>query len=191
MQEFQRRNVMSLEPGAQDSLVLKGRAACDDWRLFSFVATGPIEVKLGWVGDASPGGEPAVISVSRAESVAVRASGWDVWATNLNPSANTGVRVGLIDQHRVCRPIYEQRFASASPAARSHVIPPFAREVRLDTEDQALMASIIQLIAVDGSTVLAGITQTRLPSWIPLGSAATVEVTSAAAYRLVWRLDIM
>jgi len=174
---------------SESQVVLRGRDQCDAFRVLHFVTDRPIEVTVQWGSDIGQS-DAAVISVARAESVCVYAAWWTIEVTNLDAVNAAKVRVGVVDQHRVCEPYYETRHPSAHPAAASHNVPAWAREVRLDTDDQALMAAIIQLKDSAG-TVRAGLTQSRLPAWIPLGSAATVEVTSQAAYRLVWRLDLL
>jgi len=168
---------------------LKGRTSCDAFRLLHIATDRPVEVTVEWGSDIGHS-DPVTFSASRAESICVWAAWWRVVVKNLDESNVAKVRVGVVDQHRICSPYYETRHDEAHPTAASHAVPAWARAVRFDTDEQALMAAVIRLKDSSGA-IRAGITQSRLPAWIPLGSAATVEVTSQAPYRLVWRLDLL
>jgi len=176
-------------PAGGTEVVLRGQADCDAWRTVHIASDRPVEVELVW-GSVAGQLDPAKVTVSRAEMVCVWASWWQVNATNFDGSGEARMRAVVVDQHRSLSPVYEQREPLAHPAAASHEVPAWAAEVRLDTASQALMAATIELLDADGN-VRASLTQTRLPSWIPLGSAASVRVTCEAAYRLVWRLRLL
>lgn len=183
-----RSKTKRLQPGATDE-VLRGQGECDAWRTLHIATSRPVEVELLW-GSVAGQLAPAKVTVSRAEMVCVWAAWWQVNVTNLDSSKDVRVRAAVVDQHRSLCPIFEQREPKAHPTAATHDVPAWAAEVRLDTASQALLAATIELLDTDG-VVRASLTQTRLPSWIPLGSAASVRVTSEAPYRLVWRLHLL
>jgi len=183
-----RSKTKRLQPGATET-VLRGQGECDAWRTLHIAADRPVEVELLW-GSVAGQLDPAKVTVSRAEMLCVWAAWWQVNVTNLDASNEARVRAVVVDQHRSLSPVFEQRKPSAHPTAATHDVPAWAAEVRLDTADQALLAATIELLDVDDQ-VRASITQTRLPSWLPLGSAASVRVTCEAPYRLVWRLHLL
>ena len=181
-----RRRSESLPAGAEGVQWIKGHQACEGWRLLNITTDRPLRGELCWGSVVGPA-PAAVFSVARSVKVCVFAQTWELLLSNLDGSSGANVRAVLLDaQDSVC-PTLEEPFAEAG-TARSHTIPTWATDVRLDTASQALSGALIELLDADG-TVRASITQTRLPPWLPLGSAAAVRVTSAAPYRLVWRLQ--
>lgn len=181
-----RRQSASLPAGAEGIQWIKGHQACEGWRLLNITTDRPLRGELRW-GSALGPAPAAVFSVARSVKVCVFCQTWELLLSNLDSASDATVRAVLLDaQESVC-PTLQEAFAEAN-TARSHTIPNWATDVRLDTADQALTGALIELLDADG-TVRASITQTRLPPWIPLGSAASARVTSAAPYRLVWRLQ--
>ncbi len=184
MEVVGRRNFGKLEAGAVQKQWLFGTRDCETWRLFRIATDRPLQGTLRWGSLLGPAPEVA-FSIARSAKVCVFANTWELLLTNLDGSNAADVRVVVLDTHESVFPVFEEPAAEVNSPGRSHTIP---SEVRFDTADQALAGALVELLDVDG-TVRASITQTRLPPWIPLGSANSVRVTSAAPYRLVWRLQ--
>ena len=181
-----RRQLAVLPAAAEGVQWLTGHAGCAGWRLLNITTDRPLQGELRWGSVVAPA-PAAVFSVARSAKVCVYAQTWELLLSNLDDTDPANVRAVLIDSQESVCPTLEEPFGEAT-AARTHTLPTWATDVRLDTASQALSGALIELLDAD-NTVRASITQTRLPPWLPLGSAAAVRVTSAAPYRLVWRLQ--
>ncbi len=188
MVQADRRKVAVLDAGAQGVLWLAGQVDCEGWRLINLTTDRPVEARIQWGGVYGNAPE-ARVTVSRSTKLCVMAQRWSITVDNLDGDNDVQLRAVVLDAHETLCPTFEERAAeSPSPDWADHTIPAWATDVRLDTTDQALVGATLQLLDPDDA-VRASATQTRLPPWMPLGSAHKVQVQCAAPYRLVWRLQ--
>ncbi len=177
--------------GASTSLLVgRDRSVCEGWRTFLVLTTGPVDVTLQWVSSAGVNSD-VTFTASRTTRVCVWASSWALDVQNLDASADVLVRASMVDTFQPeVKPIFEERFAETGVGTATHTPPAWAVDVRLNTDDQAMTGAVVELLDCD-DVVRAGVTGARQPDWLPLGGAAAVRVTSAAPYRLLWRLSLV
>ncbi len=170
-------------------LVGKDHSICESWRTFLVTTTGPVDVTLQWVSSAGVNAD-VTFTASRTTRVCVWASSWVLSVQNLGAN-DIVVRASMVDIFQPdVKPIFEERAPATGIGTETHTPPAWAVDVRLHTDDQAMTGAVLELLDSD-DVVRAGVTQARQPDWLPLGGAASVRVTSAAPYRLLWRLSLM
>ena len=174
---------------SQVLLVGKDHSTCESWRTFLVTTTGPVDVTLQWVSSAGVNAD-VTFTASRTTRVCVWASSWVLSVQNLGAN-DIVVRASMVDIFQPdVKPTFEERADLTGIGTRTHSPPAWAVDVQLHTDDQAMTGAVLELLDSD-DVVRAGVTQARQPDWLPLGGAASVRVTSAAPYRLLWRLSLM
>lgn len=133
--------------------VLAAEASQDTWRIVELftLGGGPFEAELAWSSGSGVGAQ-ARITVAQATRVGVYARAIRVSARNVGPDDNR-VGVTIADGHAMTRNQWEVRETVRPTAATVVQVPPFARSVRLDLADPAVMPGA-ELWLVDGGSVL-------------------------------------
>lgn len=167
--------------------LLSAEAELDTWRIVEvFSRTGlPFSVDLSW-SSGSGSGAQALVTVSRSARICIHARSIKLVASNL---ANLVNRVGVTvsDAYAVTENQWEVDDAAADQGVELEVpLPPFARTVRVDVADPALLPGTV-LRLYDGVDTLrcAVAGDAQPPGGVPLGGARRFTVAFAAP--TTWR----
>ena len=173
--------------------LLNAEAPAAAWRVVeAFSRTGlPFELALAW-SSGGGSGATAQVTVSRATRICVFARGLRIQAGNLADAANR-VGVTVADAATATENHWEATGSVTEQASAEVPVPPFARTVRVELADPALLPNAAVRL-LDGQSVLRATVPANLQpaAGIPVGGARSIEIaaTGSTAWRAVFTLSL-